>query len=203
MKKYFSFTILVLFGFLILIPTTLVADEAEIGKPAPAFTATDVNGQTQSISQYKGKVIVLEWINHGCPYVIRHYDSQNMPNLQKEAAEKGVIWLSICSSAEGKQGYETAEDAKATAKAKGSAAASIILDPEGTIGRKYGAKTTPHMYIINAEGILAYNGAIDDSPRGDAETAKNYVKQALSELLSGKDVSEKTSVPYGCSVKYK
>lgn len=146
---------------------------------------------------------MLEWINHGCPYVKKHYDGQNMQKLQKAATEKGVIWLSICSSAEGKQGYETAEDAKATAKAKGSAATGIILDPEGTIGRKYGAKTTPHMYIINADGILVYNGAIDDSPRGEIESAKNYVKAALSELLSGKEISVKTNQPYGCSVKYK
>jgi len=177
----------------------------QIGQPAPDFTLKDTSGKEHSLSDFKGKTVVLEWINYGCPFVKKHYDSKNMQTLQKEAADKGVVWLAVCSSAPGKQGNETPETAKTKTEAYGSAAAAYLVDEDGKVGKLYDAKTTPEMFIINPEGLLVYAGAIDDNKSPDAAVipqSKNYVKVALEEVLAGKAVSTPTTKSYGCSVKY-
>lgn len=176
-----------------------------VGEPAPNFTLKDTSGKEHSLSDFSGKVVVLEWVNHGCPFVVKHYASGNMQNLQAAAAEDGVVWLSICSSAPGKQGHMSAEDAAKKTEELGSKAAAYLLDEDGTVGRLYGATTTPEMFIINAKGILVYKGAIDDKPtasQADIEGAKNFVTAALTEIKAGKPVSVSETRPYGCSVKY-
>lgn len=181
------------------------ASTATIGAPAPAWTLTDSNGKTHSLSDFRGKVVVLEWTNHQCPFVVKHYSGGNMQALQKWAKERGVVWLSIVSSAPGKQGHVTAEQANALMKEKGFHSAAMLLDPTGVAGRAYGARTTPHMFIINERGVLVYNGAIDDKPTpsaADIPGSTNFVKNALEEHLAGKPISRPTSQPYGCSVKY-
>lgn len=182
-----------------------VRAEVTTGAAAPDFTLTDSSGTSHNLSDFKGKVVVLEWVNHGCPFVVKHYSPGNMQGLQAESTGKGVVWLSICSSAEGKQGYYTAEGWQKLNAEKGGKATAILLDPEGTVGKLYGAKTTPHMYVINAEGTLVYQGAMDDKPSTDSDDipgAKNYVKAALDEVLAGKPVTTGQTKPYGCSVKY-
>lgn len=177
----------------------------QVGSPAPEFTGKDSNGREHKLADFKGKFVVLEWLNHGCPFVKKHYDSGNMQKLQKEFTGKDVVWLSIVSSAPGKQGHMNAADTNKTQEEKGAAPTAIILDEDGTIGKLYGATVTPEMFIINPEGVLIYAGAIDDKKSTDAadvETSKNYVAQALNEALAGKPVSEATSKAYGCSVKY-
>ncbi len=194
------------FGFVAICSLSLSAEEAVIGESAPDFTLPDSDGKNHTLSDYAGKVVVLEWLNHGCPFVQKHYNSDNMQKLQRMANEKGIIWFSVISSAPGKQGYCTAEQANEITREKNAAPAAVLLDPEGTVGKMYGAKTTPHMFIIDREGRLVYNGAIDDNRStslDDVAKAKNYVRMALDELLAGKDVSVNTSQPYGCSVKYK
>jgi alkyl hydroperoxide reductase subunit AhpC len=190
------------------IPAFGASDIAEaaslVGKPAPDFTLADSNGKSHSLNDYKGKVVVLEWFNHGCPFVVKHYDSGNMPKLQKEYTAKGVIWLSICSSAPGKQGYGSGAEQNAKAKQVGAAPTAILIDADGKVGRLYGARSTPAMYVITKKGTLAYAGAIDDKPTtdpADIKGAKNYVKEALDEVLNGKTVATSTK-SYGCSVKY-
>lgn len=182
------------------------AGNPEIGKPAPDFALKDTEGKKRSLSEHKGKYVVLEWVNHGCPFVRKHYDGGNMQALQKEAAGKGAVWLSICSSAKGKEGHMSpGEWARATAE-KGAAPAAVLLDPDGKTGKDYGAATTPHMYIIDPQGVLIYKGAIDDKPSTDPDDipgSKNYVRTALDEALAGKPVSQPSTKPYGCSVKYK
>ena len=183
-----------------------VRAEVTTGAAAPDFTLTDTSGTSHNLSDFKGKVVVLEWVNHGCPFVVKHYSPGNMQGLQADYTSKGVVWLSICSSAEGKQGYYTAEGWQKLNAEKGGKATAILLDPEGTVGKLYGAKTTPHMYVINAEGTLVYQGAIDDKPSTDSDDipgAKNYVKAALDEVLAGKPVTIGQTKPYGCGVKYK
>jgi hypothetical protein len=183
-----------------------VRAEVTTGAAAPDFTLTDTSGTSHNLSDFKGKVVVLEWVNHGCPFVVKHYSPGNMQGLQADYTSKGVVWLSICSSAEGKQGYYTAEGWQKLNAEKGGKATAILLDPEGTVGKLYGAKTTPHMYVINAEGTLVYQGAIDDKPSTDSDDipgAKNYVKAALDEVLAGKPVTTGQTKPYGCGVKYK
>jgi alkyl hydroperoxide reductase subunit AhpC len=182
-----------------------IARAARVGDPAPNFTATDTNGQTHKLSDYAGKFVVLEWHNRGCPYTQKHYNSGNMERLQREWTERGVIWLTVISSAPGKQGYVTAADENAYVKQVNAAPTAVLLDPSGTLGHLYDAKTTPHMFIINPQGTLIYNGAIDDRPTSDLSDingAKNYVSQALEEAMAGKSVSVPTTRPYGCSVKY-
>lgn len=150
--------------------------------------------------------MVLEWINHGCPFVVKHYSEGNMQGLQRDYTNKDVIWLAICSSADGKQGYFTADEWQKLNADKGGNATAILLDEDGTVGKLYGAKTTPHMYVINAEGKLVYQGAIDDKPSTDTSDipgAKNYVKAALDEVLAGQPVTTGQTKPYGCGVKYK
>lgn len=176
------------------------------GEPAPAFELKDTGGTSHTLSSFKGKYVVLEWINHGCPFVVKHYGAGNMQALQTEYTGKDVVWLSICSSAEGKQGYYTAEEWQKVNEKKGGKATAILLDGEGTVGKLYGAKTTPHMYVINPEGTLIYQGAIDNNPSADAKDipgAKNYIKAALDEAMAGKPVTTGQTKPYGCGVKYK
>ncbi len=177
----------------------------EIGAQAPAFTLKDTDGKEHSLADFKGKFVVLEWINHGCPFVKKHYDSGNMQKLQKEFTGKDVVWLSICSSAEGAQGYNSAEDAAKVTTEKGAVPTAYLLDASGEVGKAYAAKVTPHMYIINPEGVLIYNGAIDSissASASDVDKATNYVAEALTAAMDGKDVPTATSNPYGCSVKY-
>ena len=202
MKKFVLFICV----FFATIGMNLKAIEAPVDEPAPDFTCNDSNGVEHRLSSYKGKIVVLEWLNHDCPFVKKHYGSGNMQKLQKIYTEKDVIWLSVISSAPGKQGFCTPDKANDLTRTKNAHPTAVLLDPLGTVGKKYGAKTTPHMFIINKEGILVYNGGIDDkrsTDLQDVDRAIKYVENALNELLAGKDVSTKTSAPYGCSVKYK
>ena len=196
--------------FLTLVTALVVAGTAHaqpvIGQPAPELTATDTKGVSHSLSDFRGKTVVLEWTNHDCPYVKKHYDTGNMQALQREATAEGVVWLTIISSAPGKQGYVTAEEADALTAERDAAPTAVLFDPEGTAGKAYGARTTPHMFVIDPEGTLVYMGGIDDRPtasREDVEGARNYVREALTALRSGQDVPQSTSRPYGCSIKYK
>lgn len=176
------------------------------GSKAPNFTLTDTNGQSHSLADFKGKTVVLEWTNPDCPFVKKHYNTNNMQTLQKEYTGKGVIWLTVTSSAKGKEGYYTAADWNKKITENVSAATAVLMDESGSVGKKYGAKTTPHMFIINGEGTLVYQGAIDDKAsyeKEDVPLAKNYVKTALDEILAGKSVTTGTTQSYGCSVKYK
>ena len=176
-----------------------------VGKAAPNFKLADVNGKPVTLSQFRGKTVVLEWNNPECPFVKKHYNSGNMQKTQAAAAADGVVWLSINSSAEGKQGYMTPDQAKTIVAGQQSRRTAYLLDPKGVVGTGYGAKTTPHIYIVNPAGTLVYNGGIDDKPtqdKADIAGARNHVLAALSELKAGKPVSVPTSRPYGCSVKY-
>jgi len=182
------------------------ADGPVTGKTAPAFQLTDVEGKNRSLSENKGQWVVLEWVNHGCPFVRKHYDGGNMQALQKEFTSRGVRWLSICSSAEGKQGHLSPAEWRETIKTKGSAATAVLLDPSGAVGRLYSARTTPHMFIVDPKGVLVYQGAIDDTPSAnssDIPNSQNYIREALNLGLSGKSIEITDTKPYGCSVKYK
>ena len=181
------------------------AKAARVGEPAPDFTATDTNGQTHKLSENRGKFVVLEWHNRECPYTHKHYASGNMQKLQKEWTAKGVTWFTVISSASGQQGYVTAGEENAYLKEVNASPTAVLLDPQGDLGHLYGAKTTPHIFVINPQGVLIYNGALDDkatTEESDIATAKNYVSSALEEAMAGKPVSQPTSRPYGCSVKY-
>jgi alkyl hydroperoxide reductase subunit AhpC len=176
----------------------------ETGERIPEFEAVATEGKIK-LSQFKGKIVVLEWLNHGCPFVRKHYDSGNMQKLQKKYTDQKVIWLSVISSASGKQGHVDQAGALKDKKENKSFASDIILDSEGKLGKMFEAKTTPHLFIINREGILAYQGAIDDRADADIESvplAKNYILMALDEILSSKKISIGTTKAYGCSVKY-
>jgi hypothetical protein len=190
-------------GFLL---TAAAYAAPEIGKRAPDFSAVDSNGKPVKLSDYRGKTVVLEWTNDGCPYVGKHYGSNNMQTLQKEEAAKGIVWLTIISSAPGSQGYLTGDEANKLTKARGAAPTAVVLDPEGAVGHLYDARTTPHMFIVNGEGTLVYMGGIDDKATTaveDIKTAKNYVRAALDELAAGAPIENAVTRPYGCSVKYK
>ncbi|CAN5254012.1 thioredoxin family protein [soil metagenome] len=183
-----------------------IADEVKVGSEAPAFTLTDTEGKTHNLADYRGKYVVLEWFNEGCPFVKKHYAGGNMQKLQKEYTGKDVVWLSMNSSAEGEQGHVTPESAKKTMAEWNMEATKILLDHDGKVGQAYGAKTTPHMYVIDPEGKLVYQGAIDSKPTANAadiEGAENYVKVALDNSMAGKPVENTSTKPYGCSVKYK
>ena len=193
-------------GAAIVVAATLVvpASAARVGEKAPDFTATDSNGVKRTLSEYARKYVVLEWHNNGCPYVRKQYIG-NMQKLQKEWTARGVVWLTVISSAPGKQGYVTADEENAYVKQVSAAPTAVLLDPAGKLGHLYDAKTSPHMFIIDPSGTLIYNGAIDDQPTTDPASvtgATNYVSQALAEAMAGKSVSVPTSRPYGCSVKY-
>jgi hypothetical protein len=185
--------------------TLSTAWAARVGESAPDFTATDTYGKTHKLSEYRGKFVVLEWTNRGCPYTQKHYNSGNMQRLQKEWTGRGVIWLTVISSAPGKQGYMTASDENAYLKQANASPTTVLLDPSGALGHLYDAKTSPHMFIINPDGTLIYNGAIDDRPTtdlSDVNGAKNYVSLSLEEATAGKPVSNPSTRPYGCSIKY-
>ncbi|NUN07563.1 MAG: thioredoxin family protein [Ignavibacteriaceae bacterium] len=191
--------------FLLFLTTAITAQDAKIGGKAPAFSLEDSQGKTHNLSDFNGKYVVLEWINFDCPFVKKHYDSGNMQRLQKKFTEKGVIWLSVCSSKKGKQGNFTNEEINSRSKKLSAAPTAYLVDESGEVGKSYGAKTTPHMYVINPEGTLVYMGAIDDKPTTDVEDiegATNYVTEALNSLMNGKEVKTKSTKAYGCSVKY-
>ncbi len=178
----------------------------EVGQAAPDFTLTDINGQSHSLSSFKGKTVVLEWVNPECPFVVKHYDkSGNLPATQKAAVADGVVWLSINSAAPGKQGDFDRTKVEAWTKRVGAAHTAYFRDQDGKVGKLYDARTTPHMFVIDPQGTLVYAGGIDDIRSADAadiQKAKNFVKAALADLKSGQEVQTKTSRPYGCSVKY-
>lgn len=181
------------------------AQAAEVGAAAPAFSLMDSSGKKHELAQYKGKYVVLEWLNHGCPFVQKHYGTGNMQALQKEYTGKGVVWLSVISSAPGKQGNMTPAEINKTNREKKGMATAILTDSEGKVGRTYGAKTTPHLYVIDPAGKLIYAGAIDDKPTTedeDVKTARNYVRAALDQAMAGKPVEVASTKAYGCSVKY-
>lgn len=176
-----------------------------VGEPAPEFTAVDTNGVEHSLSDFKGKNVVLEWSNHECPFVVKHYEPGNMQKIQKAATDDGVVWLTIVSSAEGKQGNVNNEEANKIMSDAGAHATAKILDPSGEIGKLYDAKTTPHMFVINAEGVLVYAGAIDSDSsfkQDSIANATNYVTDALASLKAGEEIKVSSTKPYGCSVKY-
>ncbi len=175
------------------------------GEIAPNFKLPGIDGKEYELSNFKGKTVVLEWYNRGCPFVRKHYDSKNMQNLQKKYVAQDVVWLTVVSSAEGKQGHADQKSGKEDYDREQMSASAFLLDPEGKVGRLYDAVTTPHMYIIDPQGTLVYEGAIDSTPSADqSDIAKstNYVDQALSEVLANKKVSVAKTKPYGCSVKY-
>jgi peroxiredoxin len=179
--------------------------EALPGQPAPAFELADASGKSVTLADFKGRFVVLEWTNPGCPFVLKHYGSQNMQSLQKEAAAKGVVWLSISSTAQGHSDYLAPAALAAQYRQWGAAPTAMLMDDSGKVGRAYGARTTPHMYLIDPKGLLVYAGGIDDKRSAnpeDVKTAKNFVRVALGEALAGKPVSTPSATPYGCSVKY-
>jgi len=181
------------------------AATASVGQAAPAFELVDVSGKPVSLAQFKGKHVVLEWTNPGCPFVQKHYGSQNMQSLQKDYTAKDVVWLSISSTAKDHGDYLAAAALRDQYKSWGAAPSALLMDDSGKVGQAYGARTTPHMYVIDPNGVLVYAGGIDDKRSAnpaDVKTAKNFVRAALSESLAGKPVSVATATPYGCSVKY-
>jgi peroxiredoxin len=184
------------------VPTLASAQE---GKAAPDFTAVDSNGKSHQLSSFKGKTVVLEWTNDGCPYVQKHYGAGNMQALQKAANDAGVVWLSVISSAPGTQGHATGAAANKLTTDRKALPTAVLLDPTGKVGKLYDAKTTPHMYVINPEGKLVYAGAVDDKPtanQADIKGARNYVTEALTAVAAGKGPAVTTTRAYGCSVKY-
>lgn len=200
MKKILTLSFMI--GF------TAVFADAVVGKEAPNFKLTGVDEKIYELSAYRGKTVVLEWTNYDCPFVKKHYDSKNMQNLQKkysQANNKNVVWFSVNSSAKGKQGNYSNKEWVKRMKDHGVASDAVLLDTDGTVGKAYGARTTPHMYIVDPKGVLVYAGAIDDKPTADKKdiaTSRNHVDAALQELAANKSVSVKSSEPYGCSVKY-
>ena len=186
-------------------PSTASAAAPVVGQPAPNFRLADMNGRPVTLSDYRGKTVVLEWNNPGCPFVQKHYSSGNMQKAQAAATQQGVVWLSINSGAPGKQGHMDGAAAKALVGKVGAKPTAYLLDPKGVVGKTYDAKTTPHMYVINGKGTLVYAGGIDDKPTAnpaDVNGARNHVLAALGEIKAGKAVSVASSRPYGCSVKY-
>ncbi len=178
---------------------------ATVGQPAPAFTLTDTKGTTHSLSDFAGKTVVLEWFNHECPFVKKHYGAGNMQAQQNAATGKGVVWLTVNSSAPGKQGHVNAEQANAVLGEWKATPTAFLLDHDGKVGQAYGAKTTPHLFVIDGEGVLRYNGAIDSNPSADPADipgATQYVSAALGDLAANRAVARGTTQPYGCSVKY-
>ncbi|MCP5488912.1 MAG: thioredoxin family protein [Verrucomicrobia bacterium] len=185
--------------------TAPVRAAVETGSAAPEFTLTDTQGTSHNLSDFKGKFVVLEWVNHGCPFVKKFYRVGEMQKLQADYTGKGVVWLSICSSAPGKQGNMSAEEWNAYNTEHEVAASAVLIDEDGTVGKQYGARTTPHMYVINPEGTLIYQGAIDSvrsTESDDIPDAENYVRSALDAAMAGEAVATPQTEPYGCSVKY-
>jgi peroxiredoxin len=195
----------------ILVATTLALAaagalaSAVVGQPAPAFSAVDTAGKTVSLADFKGRHVVLEWVNPGCPFVQKHYGAGNMQATQKEATAGGVAWLAVNSTAEGASDYRKPADMAAWMQQHKAAATATLMDVDGKVGRAYGARTTPHMYVIDPKGVLVYAGAIDSKPTAnpaDIPGATNHVKAALAETLAGKPVTVASTRPYGCSIKY-
>jgi peroxiredoxin len=185
--------------------TLVSAAQVKVGDPAPAFAAADSHGQTQKLEQYRGKYVVLEWHNHNCPFTKKHYSSGNMQDLQKEWTAKGVVWFTVISSAPGADGYMTADEENAYLGQMHAAPTAVLLDPDGKLGHMYNAKTTPHMFVIDPQGKVIYEGAIDNRPTPDPDDVKgaeNYVSDALLASMAGKAVNPAYTRPYGCSVKY-
>lgn len=181
------------------------AERPEVGQPAPDFTLTDSHGKAHSLASFKGKVVVLEWINHGCPFVVKHYSTGNMQKTQQAAAADGVVWLSICSSAPGKQGHLSPADWHKANTEKGAVPAAVLLDEKGTVGKLYHATNTPQLFVIDAAGVVVYSGAIDSVPSAkgeDVPKATNYILAVLADLKAGRPVATPVTKPYGCSVKY-
>ena len=179
--------------------------QAAVGAAAPGFTLTDTKGAAHALDDFAGKPVVLEWTNPDCPFVKKHYGAKNMQALQAKYVAQGAVWLSVCSSAPGKQGHYPADEWNRILAEQGSAATALLLDPDGQVGRAYGAKTTPHLFVIDAAGTLAYDGAIDDRPSTDSADipgARAYVVEALYAVLAGAPVPVAQTKPYGCSVKY-
>jgi len=179
--------------------------DASVGEQAPDFEVMDANGNMRSLSEFEGQYVILEWLNHGCPFIQKHYNGNNMQKLQEKYTDQGVVWLSVISSAPGTQGYMEPEEARQSIEEHGASPTAILLDPEGEMGRAYGAQVTPHMFIIDPSGTLRYNGAIDDKPTPRAsslENAHNYIDAAMNSLMNGEEVAVKSTSPYGCSVKY-
>jgi peroxiredoxin len=176
-----------------------------IGKLAPQFTAVDTYGKSHALSEFKGKTVILEWTNDGCPYVQKHYGSGNMQKVQKDLTAAGAVWLSVISSAPGKQGYVGGAEANQLTASRGAKPTAVLLDPKGEVGRAYEAQTTPHMFVIDKAGVLRYMGAIDDQPTTDRDSvagARNYVREAFAAVSTGGKVAVTATDPYGCSVKY-
>jgi hypothetical protein len=195
---------LVLSALVAALPGVALAN-ATVGQPAPAFSVTDTSGKPVSLADYRGKTVVLEWVNPGCPYVRKHYDSANMQATQKGAAGQGVVWLAVNSTHPSHYDYKKPADMDAWMKSQNAAATTTLMDSEGRIGRAYGARTTPHMYIVDAKGTLVYAGGIDDKPsasQSDIKSARNHVNAALADIAAGKPVAQAATRPYGCSVKY-
>jgi len=186
------------------LPAILAAQEQAlaIGSPTPDFQLNGIGGTLHRLPDYRGKIVVLEWTNPGCPVVQRHYRDGLMPALQKECTDKGVVWLTINSTNPNHQNYQTPEALKYIYADWKAAYTAFLMDPDGKAGKALGAKTTPHLFVIDKEGKLAYNGAVDDDTRGANETRTNYVKLAVNSLLKGEPVATTTTKPYGCSVKY-
>lgn len=187
------------------IGTLFAAESPKVGAPAPEFTLTDANGKSVSLSQFKGKYVVLEWFNPQCPFVQKHYKSENMQGLQKEFTAKGVAWLTIDSSAPGAEGNLTPEQARKQMSEWKMNSTALLLDPKGEVGRQFAARNTPHMFVIDPEGKLIYDGAIDSKRStnpADIPKSTNYVKAALDEAMAGKPVTQASTQPYGCSIKY-
>jgi len=177
-----------------------------VGQAAPDFALKDTNGHTVKLSDFRGKYVVLEWTNPGCPYVRKHYNSGNLPDTQRDATSKGAVWLSINSTARDSSEYVDPTQLVAWMNERKARPTALLLDEDGTTGRAYGARTTPHMYIVDPQGKLVYAGGIDSIPSSDPDDIKkavNYVKQGLGEAMSGRPISQATTRPYGCSVKYK
>jgi len=189
----------------VLVPTVWAAAVAKVGEAAPGFTTTATTSKGVSLADQRGKIVILEWTNHDCPYVRKHYDSDNMQTLQKEITGQGVIWLTLISSSPGTQGYVTPKQADELTSTRKANPTAVLLDPTGVVGRAYGATNTPHMYVIDKSGLLVYAGAIDDRPTtrpSDVPVAHNYVRAALDDMAAGRPVQTPVTRAYGCTVKY-
>lgn len=198
-----KFSVLV---FITLLSSFAVQSKIKVDSPAPLFSLENTSGETISLSDFKGKYVVLEWTNHLCPYVQKHYESDNMQGLQKKYSDKEVVWLSIISSAKGKQGYVSKQEAQGLTESRNASPTHVLFDPSGQVGKLYSAKTTPHMYIIDPTGDLRYAGAIDSiksANPADIAKADNYLDIGMLALMAGKQVANKLTPPYGCSIKYK
>ena len=206
MKKLTFLSVLLIASIALINMTTETSrGGAVVGERSPDFSVVDAYGNTHSLSDYEGRYVILEWLNHDCPFVRKHYNGNNMQQLQEKYTEQGAVWLSVISSAPGTQGYLEPEAAQNITKEKNASPTAVLLDADGRMGRAYDARVTPHMYIINPDGILEYNGAIDDRPTPrprDLEGARNYLAEAMDALLSGGQVEVRTNTPYGCTVKY-